>query len=102
MTSFYSDMETLSKYSPIILHLSPPTGIFNENPELSTELVKLMQLTIKRFGKWHFESYLLSIILVDTTYTITTHLTTTTTAVFLNLKLQILFLALLGLKKFCH
>ena len=43
MTSFYSDVEPLSKHSPIILHLSPPTGIFNENPELSTELVKLVQ-----------------------------------------------------------
>ena len=43
MTSFYSDVETLSKYSPITLHLSPHTGILNENPELSTELVKLMQ-----------------------------------------------------------
>ena len=42
MTSFHSDVETLSKYSPIMLHLSPPTGIFNENPELSTDLVNLM------------------------------------------------------------
>ena len=38
MTSFYSDMQpapgwwTLSKYSPITLHLSPSTRILNENP----------------------------------------------------------------------
>ena len=33
MTIFYSDMEPLSKYSPVMLHLSPPTTrILNENP----------------------------------------------------------------------
>ena len=32
MTIFYSDMEPLSKYSPVMLHLSPTTRILNENP----------------------------------------------------------------------
>ena len=33
MTVFYSDVEEpLSKYSPVMLHLSLATGIFNENP----------------------------------------------------------------------
>lgn len=34
MAIFYSDMEPLSHYSPIMsLHLSPSTRILNENPE---------------------------------------------------------------------
>jgi len=32
MTIFYSDVEPLSKYSPVTLHLSPATRILNENP----------------------------------------------------------------------
>ena len=31
-TISYSDEEPLSKYSPIMLHLSPATRILNENP----------------------------------------------------------------------
>ena len=31
MTIFYSDVEPLSKYSPVMLHLSPATRILNEN-----------------------------------------------------------------------
>ena len=31
MTIFYSDVEPLSKYSPVMLHLSPTTRILNEN-----------------------------------------------------------------------
>ena len=31
LTDFYSDMEPLSKYSPVTLHLSPATRILNEN-----------------------------------------------------------------------
>ena len=31
-TIFYSDVEPLSKYSPVMLHLSPATRILNENP----------------------------------------------------------------------
>jgi len=30
---FYSNVEPLSKYSPVMLHLSPAT-ILNENPEM--------------------------------------------------------------------
>ena len=32
MTILYSDVEPLSKYSPVTLHLSPATRILNENP----------------------------------------------------------------------
>ena len=31
MTIFYSDVEPLSKYSPVMSHLSPATRILNEN-----------------------------------------------------------------------
>ena len=34
MTIFYSDMEPLSQYSPVQLHLSPATRILSENPVL--------------------------------------------------------------------
>ena len=30
--NFYSDLEPLSKYSPVMLHLSPATRILNKNP----------------------------------------------------------------------
>ena len=33
LTILYSDVERLSKYSPVTLHLSPATGIFIENHE---------------------------------------------------------------------
>ena len=32
MTIFYPDVEPLSKYSPVMLDLSPATRILNENP----------------------------------------------------------------------
>ena len=32
MTIFYSEVEPLSKYYPVTLHLSPATRILNENP----------------------------------------------------------------------
>ena len=31
---FYSNVEPLSKYSPVMLHLSPATKLLNENPEM--------------------------------------------------------------------
>ena len=31
---FYSDVEPLSKYSPVMFHLSPATRILDENPGL--------------------------------------------------------------------
>jgi len=34
MTIFYSDMETLSQYSPVKLHLSTATRILSENTGL--------------------------------------------------------------------
>ena len=33
-TIFHSDVEPFSKYSPVMLHLSPATRILNENPML--------------------------------------------------------------------
>jgi len=36
MTNFYSDMEPVSKYSPVMLNLSPATRILNENLEQNT------------------------------------------------------------------
>ena len=32
MTTFYSDVKPLPKYSPVTLHLSPAINILNENP----------------------------------------------------------------------
>ena len=39
MTIFYSDVEPLSKYFPVPLHLSPYTRILNENPVKRQEYV---------------------------------------------------------------
>ena len=33
MTILYSDVEPLSKFSPVALNLSPATRILNENPD---------------------------------------------------------------------
>ena len=33
LTMFYSDVKALSKYSPLMLHLSPATRILSENPK---------------------------------------------------------------------
>lgn len=38
VTIFYSDKEPLSKYSPVMLHLSTVTRILNENPDEVTSL----------------------------------------------------------------
>ena len=37
MTILYSDVEPLSKYSPVTLQLSPATRILNENPVLCSK-----------------------------------------------------------------
>ena len=34
LTIYNSDMKPLSKYSPVMLHLSPATRILSKNPEL--------------------------------------------------------------------
>ena len=39
MTIFYSDVEPLSKYFPVPLHLSPATRILDENPVKRQEYV---------------------------------------------------------------
>ena len=42
-------MEPLSKYSPVMLRLSPATGIFNENPVILKEnLVNMDCISTKR------------------------------------------------------
>ena len=55
MTTFYSDVEPFSKYSPVMLHLSPATRILNENPAMSHEqlqpLFKVMVLMRPCQGK---------------------------------------------------
>ena len=33
MSILYSEVEPLSKYSPVMLHLSPATKILNDNPD---------------------------------------------------------------------
>ena len=35
LTIFFSDMEPLSHYSPVLLHLSPGARILTENPEVA-------------------------------------------------------------------
>ena len=35
----YSDVEPLSKYSPVMLHLSPATRILNENPVVAVNFL---------------------------------------------------------------
>ena len=40
MTIFYSDVEPLSKYSPVTIHLSPTTRILSENPLMVSVLHK--------------------------------------------------------------
>ena len=35
LTIFFSDMEPLSHYSPVLLHLSPAARILTENPEVA-------------------------------------------------------------------
>ena len=39
MTILYSDVEPLSKYSPVMLHLSPATRILNENPVVAVNFL---------------------------------------------------------------
>ena len=48
MTNFYSYVEPLSKYSPVMLHLSPATRILNENLNCT---IFLIILTAGRIGK---------------------------------------------------
>lgn len=42
MTIFHSDVEPFSKYSPVMLHLSPAAGVFNENPDLRKETAAIL------------------------------------------------------------
>ena len=48
MTNFHSNVEPLSKYSPVMLHLSPATRILNENLDCT---IFLIILTAGRIGK---------------------------------------------------
>ena len=48
MTIFHSDVECLSQYSPVKLHLSPGIRILNENPaSLPHQLQPLTNLTLQ-------------------------------------------------------
>ena len=38
MTTFYSDVKPLPKYSPVTLHLSPATRILSQNPAMGKKL----------------------------------------------------------------
>lgn len=42
MAIFRSDVEPFSKYSPVMLHLSPAAGVFNENPDLREETAAIL------------------------------------------------------------
>ena len=42
MTIFHSDVEPFSKYSPVMLHLSPAAGVFNENPDPRKETAAIL------------------------------------------------------------
>ena len=49
---FYSDGKALSKYSPVMLHLSPATRILSENPENGKGMnCKLYYILILTKGK---------------------------------------------------
>ena len=52
MTIFYSDMEPLSEYFPVTLHLSPVTRVLNENPGrvCSFYLVIIIIIPLFTFG----------------------------------------------------
>jgi len=39
MTIFHADVKRLSKYSPVMLLLSPATGVFNGSPEMYIEIL---------------------------------------------------------------
>ena len=52
LTIFYSDLEALSKYSPVMLHLSPATRILSENPKNGKGMnCKLYYILILTKGK---------------------------------------------------
>jgi len=48
MTIFYSDMEPLSKYSPVTLHLSPATTILSENLVMISVLHKELERKVEK------------------------------------------------------
>ena len=52
MTILYSDVEPLSKYSPVTLHLSPATRILNENPVVAVNFLFQLILSFHCFWVW--------------------------------------------------
>ena len=50
MTIFYSDMEHLSKYSPLTIQLSPATIILSENPVMVSVLHKELERKVENDG----------------------------------------------------
>ena len=75
VTIFYSDEETLSKYSRVTLHLSPATRILNENPSNSVIRILVKQhrfyyllkgqqsLGLQKVEIYHFKLKMLYLIL---------------------------------------
>ena len=58
---FYSNVEPLSKYSPVMLRLSPATTILNENPEMWSgkhNHFQLMSSSELLFHAWANHNYL--------------------------------------------
>ena len=58
---FYSNVEPLSKYSPVMLHFSPATTILNENPEMwfgKHNHFQLMSSSEFLFHAWTNHNYL--------------------------------------------
>ena len=59
MTILNSDVEPLSKYSPVTLHLSPATRILNDNPDEGALFIsnkrktriKVLQTVTSKLGK---------------------------------------------------
>ena len=49
MTTFYSEVEPFSNYSPVTLHLSPATRILNKNPASKGKLELLLGIPKKSF-----------------------------------------------------
>ena len=59
MTILYSDVQLFSKYSPVTLHLSPATRIFNENPAFMLRFSTQKPLSVRSSPFFHLASNVL-------------------------------------------
>ena len=64
MNILYSNVEPLSKFSPVTLHLSPATMILNENPD------RLLEKNTIILSNCHFEYTICIIIFVEVAHLI--------------------------------